>query len=87
MLQRGSETEAVQYASAVRSTDILAIRAAVLKGMGCAADLPLVQIADDLKAGRLVPILPGWSHPPVECFIVTSRSAWHTKRVRIFLEW
>lgn len=87
VLQRGSETEAVQYASAVRSTDILAIRAAVLKGMGCAADLPLVQIADDLKAGRLVPILPGWSHPPVECFIVTSRSAWHTKRVRIFLEW
>ena len=35
----------------------------------------------------MVPILPGWSHPPVECFIVTSRSAWHTKRVRIFLEW
>ena len=86
-LHRAELVEPVQYASAVRSTDILAVRAAVLNGMGVAVDLPLVQVADDLKAGRLVPILPGWSHPPIECFIVASRSAWHAKRVRIFLEW
>lgn len=55
--------------------------------MGVAVDMPLVQIYEDLLAGRLVAILPGWFHPPVECFIVASHEAWHMKRVRIFLEW
>lgn len=87
VLHRGEEEEPVQFATVTRSTDILAVRSAVVEGMGVAVDLPLVHTAEDLKAGRLVPILPGWSHPPVECFNVTSRSAWHMKRVRIFLEW
>ena len=55
--------------------------------MGVAADMPLVQIYEDLAEGRLVPILPGWSRPPVECYIVTNRDAWHMKRVRVFFEW
>lgn len=54
----------VEYGTAVRSTDVLAIREAVLAGMGVAADMPLVQIYEDLTEGRLVPILPGWSRPP-----------------------
>ena len=49
--------------------------------------LPLVQIVEDLLAGTLVPILPGWFRPPVECYIATSRTAWHLKRVRVFFEW
>lgn len=71
----------------MRSTDVLAIREAVLSGMGVAADMPLVQIYEDLAEGKLVPILPGWSRPPVECYIVTNRDAWHMKRVRVFFEW
>ena len=87
MLYRGSMAEPVIYASCIRSTDILAIRSALLEGMGVAVDMPLVQIYEDLLAGRLVAILPGWFLPPVECFIVASHEAWHMKRVRIFLEW
>lgn len=86
-LVRGSKTEPVQFRETIRSTDILAIRQAVLNGMGVAVDMPLVQICEDLLEGRLIPILPGWFHPPVECFIATSRTAWHRKRVRVFLEW
>ena len=87
MLYRGNKAEPITYASCIRSTDILAIRSALLEGMGVAVDMPLVQIYEDLLAGRLVAILPGWFHPPVECFIVASHEAWHMKRVRIFLEW
>lgn len=86
-LYRGQRSEAVQFAKSVRSTDILAIREALLDGMGLAVDMPLVQIVEDLKEGRLVPILPGWFRPPVECFNVTNRSAWRSPRVRLFFEW
>ena len=86
-LFRGDKQVPVTYASCIRSTDILAIRNALLEGMGVAVDMPLVQIYEDLLAGRLVPILPGWFRPPVECFIVANHEAWHMKRVRIFLEW
>ncbi|MDL2058435.1 LysR family transcriptional regulator [Mesosutterella sp. AGMB02718] len=86
-LQRGERTEPVIFSTCTRSTDILAIRTALLDGLGVAVDMPLVQIYQDLNKGTLVPILPGWFRPPLECFIVTSRSAWHLKRIRIFLEW
>lgn len=86
-LYRGDKAEPVTYASSIRSTDILAIRSALLEGMGVAVDMPLVQIVEDVLAGRLVAILPGWFRPPIECFIVSSQEAWHMKRVRIFLEW
>ena len=87
VLCRGAVSAPVEYGTAVRSTDVLAIREAVLSGMGVAADMPLVQIYEDLAEGKLVPILPGWSRPPVECYIVTNRDAWHMKRVRVFFEW
>ena len=87
VLYRGDKAEPITFASCIRSTDILAIRNALLEGMGVAVDMPLVQIYEDLLAGRLVAILPGWFHPRVECFIVASHEAWHMKRVRIFLEW
>lgn len=86
-LVRAGAKEPVIYGTAIRSTDVLAVRQAVLDGMGVAVDLPLVQIAEDLTEGRLVPILPGWFRPPIECFNVTTRAAWHMKRVRLFLEW
>lgn len=87
VLYRGEKTAAIEFGTAVRSTDVLAIREAVLAGMGVAVDMPLVQIHEDLVEGRLVPILPGWSRPPVECYIVTNRDAWHLRRVRVFFEW
>ena len=87
VLFRGTREAPVQFARSIRSTDILAIRNALLSDMGVAVDMPLVQIAEDIADGRLVPVLPGWFHPPVECFIATNRDAWHQKRVRVFLEW
>lgn len=84
---RGEQRAQVHYGTAIRSTDVLAVRQAVLDGTGVAVDLPLVQIVEDLAAGRLVPILPGWFRPPIECYNVTSRAAWHKKRIRIFFEW
>ena len=87
MLYRGDDAEPVVFDRSVRSTDILAIHQALLDGMGVAVDMPLVQIVEDLRRGALVPILPGWFRPPVECFNVTNRAGWRSRRVRIFFEW
>lgn len=86
-LSRGTMTAPVEFGTTVRSTDVLAIRQAVLSGQGVAVDLPLVQIYRDLLENRLVPILPGWSRPPIECWLATHRDAWHARRVRIFFDW
>lgn len=81
------ESAPVAFGTTVRSTDVLAIREALLNGMGVAVDMPLVQIHEDLLANRLVPILPGWYRPPIECWVATTRDAWHARRVRVFFEW
>lgn len=51
MLYRGDDAEPVVFDRSVRSTDILAIRQALLDGMGVAVDMPLVQIVEDLRRG------------------------------------
>ena len=86
-LVRGTQEVMLELPRVVRMVDIIAIREALLNHMGVAVDMPLVQIYEDIEAGRLVPILPGWMKQPEECFIVTTRSNWHIRRVRMFLEW
>ncbi len=77
----------ISFGKTMASSDILAIRQGVLSGTGVAVDLPLVQVWEDIRDGRLVPILPGWRHLPVDCFIALSRSSWHLRRCRVFAEW
>ena len=90
LMRAGSPTgerAPVAFGTTVRSTDVLAIREALLNGMGVAVDMPLVQIHEDLLANRLVPILPGWYRPPIECWVACTRNAWRARRVRVFFEW
>ncbi|MBQ8829606.1 MAG: LysR family transcriptional regulator [Burkholderiaceae bacterium] len=71
----------------IRVGNILAIKRSVMDGFGISVDMPLLHCADEISKGKLVPVLPGWIHPPVECFLVTSKSNWRIRRHRIFAEW
>ena len=86
-LWKGSREAPVPYGKTVASTDILAIREGVLNHRGISLDMPLVQCWEDLKEGRMVPVLPGWRRPQAPCFVVLSKSSWSTKRLRVFSEW
>ena len=86
-LVRGDQEVPLVLSQVTRIVDILTIREALLNHMGVAVDMPLVQVYEDITAGRLVPILPGWMRRPEECFVVTTKSNWHIRRVRLFLEW
>ena len=87
MLTNGITEEEVKWSKVVRVGNILAIKRSVLDGLGICVDLPLLHCAQEIASGQLIPILPGWVHPPVECFLVTSKSNWRVRRHRIFLQW
>ena len=86
-LERGVLREAPVYDRVVRMADITTIRQALLADQGVGIDMPLVQIYEDLTAGRLVPVMPGWMRKPEDCYVVTSRANWHIRRVRLFMQW
>ena len=77
----------MKWKQVLRVSNILAIKKSVIDGLGISVDLPLFHCAQEIASGILVPILPGWVHPPVECFVCTSKTNWRIRRHRVFLQW
>lgn len=69
----------------LRLASLLAIRDAVAAGAG-AAILPMLLVGEDLAAGRLVRLLPGWNGPakPLRFVYPTAQSM--TARLRAFID-
>lgn len=86
-LCRGARRWSLRSYNKIFVRDILAVRSAVLSHMGIALDLPLVQIYEDLKEGRLIPILSGWHPQALNCYVVTSRYKWREPHIRQFMYW
>lgn len=86
-LENGDKREEVKWKQVLRVSNILAIKKSVIDGLGISVDLPLFHCAQEIASGILVPILPGWVHPPVECFVCTSKTNWRIRRHRVFLQW
>jgi DNA-binding transcriptional LysR family regulator len=68
------------------STDSLqAVRNAALAGLGvCVASRWAV--AQDIKAGRLVPVLPQWAVAPLPLYLVLPQSSYRSARLRGFID-
>lgn len=62
-----------------------AMRQATLSGMGVAM-LPDVLIAQDLEAGRLVPLLQGYQPPSRQMFLIYAQDRYRLPKVRHFVE-
>lgn len=86
-LDNNGKREEVRWKQMLRVSNILAIKKSVQNGLGVSVDLPLFHCAQEISTGSLVPILPGWVHPPVECFVCTSKANWRIRRHRIFMQW
>lgn len=83
-LENGDRREEVRWKQVLRVSNILAIKKSVIDGLGISVDLPLFHCAQEIASGVLIPILPGWVHPPVECFVCTSKTNWRIRRHRVF---
>ena len=87
LIRKGTEERPIIFGKTVTSPDVIAIREGVLSGLGVSVDMPLVQCWEEVRDGKLVPILPGWHRPQIECFVVLSSSSWRKRRCRVFAEW
>ena len=65
--------------------DVMALRVAALSGLGLAV-LPRWLVADDLAAGALVDVLPGWRAPTLAVSAATLPGRHRSRRLALFLE-
>lgn len=79
--------EPVVWNRVLRIGNILGIKKAVMDGLGVSIDMPLFHCYKEITEGTLIPVLPGWAHTPVECYVVLFKSNWNIRRHRIFAEW
>ncbi|MBW2500307.1 MAG: LysR family transcriptional regulator [Deltaproteobacteria bacterium] len=63
-----------------------ALRRAALQGLGIAT-IPTHMIGDDVRAGRLVPVLLGHTHPGTWCHAVYPESRHLSPKVRAMIDW
>ena len=75
----------VQWQPVMRLDATLAVRAAVLAGAGLSV-LPDYAIADDVAAGRLVHVLPGWTLPQGGIHAVFPPARFRPAKVRALVE-
>jgi DNA-binding transcriptional LysR family regulator len=82
-LTQVGRSETVRIASALDSNDGQVLRQAAIAGLGILIQ-PLYIIADDLKAGRLVPVLSDWSLPVLTMNIAYQNRQRLPAKVRVF---
>lgn len=86
-LSRRGERLAVRTRSRLATDDIDAARHAALQGTGVAFSADWI-VADALRDGSLVAVLPGWEVAGDEVMHVVRASAQHTPaKVRAFIDW
>lgn len=80
----GGEKASVTPQGRYRSNSSLAIRDGVLQGAGLCVT-PAWLVSDLLDSGRLVRVLPDWSGPPNEAFLIYPERRYRPLRVRLLM--
>lgn len=83
--RRSGETERVKVDGNLRSNDALSVRQAALQGLGIARG-PVFLVHDDLRAGRLVRILPDYEVSGLELWAVYLGRQQLPAKVRVFID-
>ena len=83
-LTNGSETVEIAAIDAVCANNMTMIRHLARLGIGIAV-IDELMARDDVEAGVLVPVLPGWALPPVAISVVFPDRVLPTK-TRIFVD-
>ena len=75
----------LQMSSRLRLSCGMLVREAVCEGVGIGR-LPLWIVADSLREGRLVSLLPAWKCPPQDVYAVYPSRKYLPQRVKLFLD-
>jgi DNA-binding transcriptional LysR family regulator len=82
----GDKRREVKMAGAITVNNIDSYKAALLAGLGIGQN-PLVGIANELKSGALVEILPNFRPEPSMAKLVYQERRMLSKRVRVCIDW
>ncbi len=82
-LRRGDDKADVRIASVLDSNDGQIIRQAALAGLGILVQ-PFYIIVDDIRTGRLVPVLTDWQLPILNINVAYQNRARPAAKVRVF---
>lgn len=78
--------EQVHVSGALSANVGQALRVAALGGMGIILQ-PVPLVADDLRAGRLVPVLPGYAPPSLPVHLLTAPGRLRTQKLQSFVDY
>lgn len=81
----GRGTHGFDIRPRLRTDSLYALRSAVLAGLGVGI-VSAWLVADDLKAGRLVQLVPAWAAPPLPVQLIYPYARFYPARLRRFLE-
>jgi DNA-binding transcriptional LysR family regulator len=84
-LSRGARRETVRVSGPLRANSSLALRRALLEGMGLAR-IPMFVVGEDLARGRLVRVLEAWELPDLGIFAVTTARDDQPRKTRAFID-
>jgi DNA-binding transcriptional LysR family regulator len=75
----------VRVAGPLKANSSLALRQALLQGLGIAR-VPLFVVGEDLAQGRLVRVLPGWELPEQPIHVLTTARDYQPRKTRAFID-
>ncbi len=81
---RGKKKEVVDVTGPVRANSTLALREALLQGLGLGR-APLFAVAEDIAGGRLEQVLPAWRLPEQGIYAVTTSREHVPRKTRAFI--
>jgi len=79
------ESRSFRVEARIRSNNQLSLQQMCVAGLGIAL-LARVDVADDLEAGRLVPVLPDWRLQPLDVWAVTPQRDAQPAKVRVAID-
>ena len=83
-LQRNKDHQKIDFDARLRANNTFTLARAAEAGLGI-AKLPHLVAAKPLECGRLVEVLPQWSHPTVPVYAVFPSARYLTPKVRAFI--
>ncbi|WP_198962644.1 LysR family transcriptional regulator [Mangrovitalea sediminis] len=86
ILERADERVVVPPRGRLYFTELDAIREAVRQGMGLGL-LGLHHMLDELEAGEIEPLLPGWQAPRLWISVYFASREWLEPKVRVFVDY
>jgi DNA-binding transcriptional LysR family regulator len=84
-LTRGKSTETVRMRAHLQANSSLALRVALMQGLGLAR-IPAFVVGEDLAQGRLVRVLPEWDLPEQGIFALTTTRDALPRKTRAFID-